>query len=161
LGKTPAVTGKARRVEVTEDCMGFGQADYASTFEITATNRGGKTPEQWIRRIFESGPAPMRVFIQLGWRSVLGFRLGPRPSSTHVLGWKITKATPELIALDLSSPFMSARKVLRLGESRILMTTFVRYNGRWGRALWSAVTPIHHRTEPYLLGHAVGSPDWS
>jgi hypothetical protein len=68
---------------------------------------------------------------------------------------------PELIVLNVNSPLMSAHKVLRLGESRILMTTFVRDNGKRGRALWSAVAPIHHRTEPYLLGHAVGSPGWS
>jgi hypothetical protein len=96
-----------------------------------------------------------------GWRGILGFQLGPRPSSTHVLGWKITKATPQLIVLNVNSPLMSAHKVLRLGESRILMTTFVRCNGKRGRALWSAVGPIHHRTEPFLLGHAVGSPGWS
>jgi hypothetical protein len=153
------MAAKARRVDVTEDCIGFDRPDYASAFEIQVSNRGGKSPEQWIRRIFEAGPTPMRMFVLLGWRGVLGFRLGPRPSSTHVLGWKITNATPELIVLDVNSPLMSAHKVLRLGESRILMTTFVRYNGRLGRALWSAVAPIHHRTEPYLLGRALGSPE--
>jgi hypothetical protein len=155
------MAAKARRVDVIEDCIGFDKPDYATTFEIEVSDRNEKSPEQWIRKIFEAGPRPMQMFVLLGWRGVLGFRLGPRPSSSHVLGWKITNTTPEIVVLEVSSPLMSAHKVLRLDESHILVTTFVRYNGKLGRALWSAVAPIHHRTEPYLLRHAVSSADQS
>jgi Protein of unknown function (DUF2867) len=61
---------------------------------------------------------------------------------------------PDATVLDLQSPLVTAQKVVRLETARVVMTTFVRYERPAGRALWSAVTPIHHRTEPYLLGRA-------
>lgn len=34
---------------------------------------------------------------------------------------------------------------------QVTMTTSVRYERRSGRAIWSALSPVHHVTEPLLL----------
>jgi hypothetical protein len=144
----------ARRVDVTEETDTLADHGYASAFEVITPGTDARSPEQWARAAFEDGPAPIRWFVLIGWRYVLGFRLGPRPSSDHVLGWKIVETAPDSIVLELRSALVIARKVVRVEGARVVMTTFVRYRRPRARALWSAVAPIHHLTEPYLLGRA-------
>jgi hypothetical protein len=59
-----------------------------------------------------------------------------------------------VIRLEVQSALVTAQKVLRLEDSRVVITTFVRYERTLGRAIWSAIAPVHHQTEPYLLRHA-------
>jgi hypothetical protein len=94
--------------------------------------------------------------VSFGWKYVLGFRLGPPSSPFHVSGWAIAARTTDAIVLEVHSSSLTAHKVVRTQSSRVTMTTFVRYERRMGRVAWSAVAPVHHRTEPYLLGHAAG-----
>jgi hypothetical protein len=149
---------RAKRVEVTTESDAIAEPDYASTFEVIVPDTDVRSAEQWVRATFEDAPRALRWFVLTGWRYVLGFRLGPRASPTYVLGWKILTSTPDSIGLELRSPLVSAHKVLRVEGARVRVTTFVRYERRIGRALWLAATPIHHRTEPYLLGHAASHP---
>jgi hypothetical protein len=149
---------RAHRVEVNEKSEEIAEPDYASTFEVIVPDTDVRSPEQWVRATFEDAPRALRWFVLTGWRYVLGFRLGPRASATHVLGWQILTSTSDSIGLELRSPLVSAHKVLRVDGSRVRVTTFVRYERRMARALWTAATPIHHRTEPYLLGHAASHP---
>jgi hypothetical protein len=74
----------------------------------------------------------------------------------HVSGWTIATRTTDAVVLEVRSSLLTAQKVVRTQSSRVTMTTFVRYERRTGRIVWSAVAPVHHRTEPYLLGHAAG-----
>ncbi len=149
---------RAHRVEVTEKVEEIAEPDYASTFEVIVPDTDVRSPERWARAMFEDAPRAIRWFVVAGWKYALCFRLGPRASSAHVLGWKILASTPDSISLELRSPLVSAHKVLRVEGSRIRVTTVVRYERRIARALWTAATPIHHRTEPYLLGHAASHP---
>jgi Protein of unknown function (DUF2867) len=158
LNKTLPMPTRAERVAVREDPDPFGSFDYATAFEVTRRSGDLRSPEEWIRAVFEGAPTGMKAVVQFGWRYVMWLRLGPGPSPNYVLGWRISNVTPDMISLDVDSPLVSAHKVLRIAGARVLMTTFVRYQGRPGRAIWTAVTPIHHRTEPYLLGHAAGRP---
>lgn len=145
---------RASRVAVAEENDTLSKSDYASAFAARIIGTDDRSPEQWVRDTFEGAPRPLRWFVRVGWRYVLGFRLGPRPSPAHVLGWKIVSTTPEAIKLEVQSPLVTALKVLRVEDSRVVMTTFVRYERKSARAVWSAIAPVHHRTEPYLLGHA-------
>jgi hypothetical protein len=149
---------RAGRVALTEDPGPFGSSDYATAFGVTRTSDDVRSPEEWIRAVFEDAPTAMRLLVQFGWRYVMWLQLASGSTPDHVLGWRITNATPEAISLDVHSPLVSAHKVLRIAGSRVLVTTFVRYKGLRGRAVWTAVTPIHHRTEPYLLGRAARKP---
>ena len=63
-------------------------------------------------------------------------------------------STPEAIMLEVRSVLVTAQKVLRVEDSQVQVTTFVQFHRRAARAIWSAIAPVHHRTEPYLLGHA-------
>lgn len=151
----PSRSAKARRVEVTEQIEALAAPEYASAFEVRSEGANAHSAEQWARATFELAPSALRWFVVVGWKYVLGFRLGPRRSAAHVLGWEIVTVTPDSIMLELQSALVDAHKVVRVEDSRVLATTFVRYKRRAGRAAWALAAPIHHRTEPYLLGHAV------
>jgi hypothetical protein len=131
----------------------FARPDYASAFEVIAPG-SDRTAEQWVRAMFEAAPAAVRWLLVFGWKYVLRFRLGPRASPDHVLGWKIVANAPDSIVLELQSPLISAQKILRTERSRIFTMTLVRYERRFASLLWLAATPVHHRTEPYLLARA-------
>jgi hypothetical protein len=66
--------------------------------------------------------------------------------------------TPDAIILEVQSALMTAHKILRVEASRVLLTTFVRYEHRMAGGVWPAIAPVHHRTEPYLLAHAASHP---
>jgi hypothetical protein len=149
---------RAYRVEVTEANGALANSDYASAFAVRVAGGDARSPEQWIRDAFEDAPRAVRSFVVIGWRYFLGLQLGPRRSPAHVLGWKIARNAPDSIVIEVRSALVSARKVLRLESSRAVMTTFVHYEQRAGRAIWSALAPVHHRTEPYLLGRAAANP---
>jgi Protein of unknown function (DUF2867) len=136
-----------------EEARVFAHPDYASAFEVLAPG-SDRTAEQWVRAMFEAAPAAVRWLLVFGWKYVLRFRLGPRASPDHVLGWKIVANAPDSIVLELRSPLLSAQKILRTEHSRTFTMTLVRYERRFASVLWLAATPVHHRTEPYLLGRA-------
>ncbi len=145
---------RAHRVAVAEEPDPLGGSDYAAAFAVARRPEDVRSAEQWARAALEGAPAALRTFVAAGWRYGLGFRLGPRASAAHVLGWKIASDAPDVIVLELHSALVTARKVVRVHPARVVMTTFVRYEHPAGRVLWPAVTPVHHRTEPYLLGRA-------
>jgi hypothetical protein len=153
---------RAHRVDMSteassEELRSFARPDYASAFAVPAQGTD-QTAEQWARTMFEGAPAVVRWVLAFGWKYVLRFRLGPSASSDHVLGWKITARTPDSIVLELRSPLMTAEKILRTEDSRTFTMTLVRYERRFARALWLVAAPVHHRTEPWLLGRSVSHP---
>jgi hypothetical protein len=149
---------RARRVEVSEQVDPLAPCDYASAFAVPRPPRDRRSAEQWARAAFEGAPAGLRAFVAAGWRYGLGLRLGPPSDPVYVLGWEIETRSPDAIALTSCSRLISAHKLVRIDGARVVMTTFVRYERAPARVLWSAVMPVHHRTEPYLLGHAAASP---
>jgi hypothetical protein len=149
--------GRAHRVDVTEEIAAgdtLAGFDYAGAFEVTVGDPHQRSPEQWVRATFEGAPRSVQWLLRVGWRSILGLRLGPPGSHDHVLGWKLVTAAPEAVLLEVRSGLVTARKVLRIQDSRVILTTFVRYERRWAGALWSVISPVHHRVEPYILGRA-------
>jgi Protein of unknown function (DUF2867) len=147
-------TRRAHRIEVPEPANPLLPADYASAFEVSIADCDARSAEEWGRAIFEDAPAALRGLVVFGWRHVLRFRLGPSGSAGHVLGWTISASTPDSLSLEVRSALTSARKVLRVDDYRLRVSTFVRYERPLGRVLWTAVAPVHHLTEPYLLGTA-------
>jgi hypothetical protein len=102
--------------------------------------------------------AKSRCFLLLGWRGVLGLRLGPRPSSEHVLGWRIVETSPEAVRLELRSALMTAHLILRMAGSTAVLITNVHYTQRLAHPLWAAAGLIHRQMIPYLLGRAASLP---
>jgi uncharacterized protein DUF2867 len=132
--------------------------DYTDAFEVPTDRTDTRTPEQWLRALFEDAPRPVRWFLLLGWRGVLGLRLGPRPSSAHILGWRIASREPDEVRLELHSALMKAQLALHLSSSTAVWSTRVYYTQPLARPLWAAVGLIHRLMVPYLLGRAASLP---
>jgi hypothetical protein len=147
-------TGRARRIQPEADLdaeAGGPGPDYVSSFAADFPTADATSPEQWARSTLEGAPRILRWFVLIGWKAVLRLRLEPRGAAGNIMGWHIRTTTPDAITLEVSSSLVAARKVLKVSENRIILTTFVRYERTLGRILWSAIAPIHHRIEPLLL----------
>jgi hypothetical protein len=153
-GKNSLMAVRAHRCEVTENPEDLVQSDYASAFEVTVAEGDGRSAEQWARAVFEDAPIAVRWLVVFGWRFVLGLRLGPRSSPGYISGWKVREARPGIVSLELRSWLLTADKVVQVANGSVRISTFVRYKRRLGRGIWTLVAPVHHRTEPYLLGAA-------
>lgn len=101
----------------------------------------------------------MRTFVVFGWRFVLGLRLGPSASPDYVAGWTIRDCGPTILTLEARSWLLDAEKEIQVANGMVCVSTFVNYRRRLGRAVWALVAPVHHRTEPYLIAHAVSTGD--
>jgi hypothetical protein len=132
--------------------------DYSDAFAVPTDRTDTRTPEQWARAVLESAPRPVRWFLLVGWRGVLGLRLGPRSSSEHVLGWRIVETSPEAVRLELRSALMTAHLILRVAGSTAVLITNVHYIQRLAHPLWAAAGLIHRQMIPYLLGRAASLP---
>jgi hypothetical protein len=151
-------SARARRIDVGAQIRALDtlvEPHYAAAWEVAFADGDARSAEQWARATFEDGPRALRAFIVAGWTAGLGFQLGPRPSPDHVLGWTIVTAAPDLIILSVRAALLgTAHIVLRVENARVVLASFVRYEKRMARPLWSVVQPVHHRTIPYLLGRA-------
>jgi hypothetical protein len=137
----------------------IGRSGHASAFEVAINDGDSRSPEQWARAVFEGGPAAVQSFVELGWRYVLGLRLGPRSSPDHVSGWTVRNAGPDAISLDVHSWLLTATKDIRVANGTVRVGTVIRYERRLGRLVWTLVTPVHFLAEPYLLGYAASHRD--
>jgi hypothetical protein len=149
------MAARTHRVDVTEKTSAPETPDFASAFEIAIARPSERSPEEWARTIFEQAPKALHSFVLIGWRFVLGLHLAPGGTPDQVAGWRVVDRDSEAITLEARSRLMTARKVVRTKSSQLLVTTFVRYDRPMARVLWPMVVPIHHRTEPRLLAHAV------
>lgn len=153
---------RARRVKVSEQRGALdtlAKAHYSAAWEVAIAEDDERSAQQWAEATFEEAPQPLRAFIVAGWIAGLGLHLGPRPSPDHILGWKIVTAAPELVVLGVRSALLgTARLVVAVDSSRVVLTSLVRYEKRGARPIWSTIQPVHHRVIPYLLRRAALDP---
>jgi Protein of unknown function (DUF2867) len=148
----------ARRVEDSPDPKSTeSPPDYREGFEVSLSPTDTRSAEEWSRSVFEEAAPPVRWFLLVGWRAVLGLRLGPRPSPDHVLGWRIVSSEPDRIRLELRSSLMTSTLKLVVSGSTVVLATNVHYAGSTARVLWTALGPVHRTVLPYLLGRAAAS----
>jgi hypothetical protein len=148
---------RARRVDVPDSILEtdtLGHPSYTCAFELASPANDARSAHEWLRAILEGAPGPLRRFVVAGWIAVLRLQLAPRPSSDHVLGWKVLLDTPQETVLGVEGPTLSAHQVVQVHESRIVHVTFVRYNRPVARLLWTVAAPIHVRVIPYLMDRA-------
>jgi hypothetical protein len=130
------------------------EAGYRDRFEVNIPRTDTRTAEQWWRAVFEDAPRSVRWFLLLGWRGVLGLRLGPRLSPDYILGWRIVESSPEEVCLELHSRLMKVQLTLHLSSSTAVWRTHVSYTHPLARPLWATVGVIHRRMVPSLLRRA-------
>jgi hypothetical protein len=141
------------QVDVAPDArQALPDTDYSDAFRTASP--AFFTAEQWARAAFE--PEPGRTFAaqQRVWRRVLQLRFGPFASPDHVAGWTIVENRPRRLVLAATSWHLDARLVFEAEADAARVTTLVRFRNPAGRAMWSAVSPLHRRAVPGILAAA-------
>ena len=129
-------------------------ADYACVFELAIPESSTRSPQDWARTVFEGAPPLLRWFIRTGWRFPLRFDLAAPGAPNHVLGGRIVRDERTMFVMELRSPLMTARDLVLVERTRVVLATLVRYHRPIARPLWSVAAVIHHRVMPYLLTRA-------
>lgn len=137
----------------------IGRHDFCLVLEQSRAEGDRRSAEQWARVVFEGAPTPVRIFLTLGWRLVLGLRLVPRHEDSHVLGWSITEERAAKLVLELDSWLMHAANVIQVDGGHVTWTTYVHYRNRLAPVVWVIVLPIHRLTISMLLKRA--ATKWS
>ena len=129
-------------------------ADYVDSCQVSTDGLPARSAEQWARAALEGMPRPLHWLVLVGWRVVLGFKLGPRPSPDHILGWRVVANSPEEVVIEAQSGLMTADLLFRVDDSTVTWMTFVRHQRRASRPIWSIVGLLHRRIVPYTLARA-------
>jgi hypothetical protein len=144
---------------VTEAPPTAAVPDYADAFAVARRAADQRSPERWSRDGFGRLPVVTRQAGLLAHRLPLGFRLGPWDSPDHVFGWRIARSEPDLLHLEARGRWLSGDMVWRLHDTRLVMSTFVRYEmPRTGRLVWTTLGGLHRASTPYLLRLAATAP---
>ena len=150
----------AQRTEVVVPgfLVGSPAYDYADAFEIDLPAAEPRSPEQLFRAALDNA-AWLQRGVPVVHRHMLRFRLGPRLSADHILGWRIVNSSPDVIHLEASGPLIRGVIVgRRTSHSTAIFTTFVSYASRPpARIVWAVVGPLHRRVAPYLLQRGVAA----
>ena len=143
------------QIEVVEAPPRARTPDYSDSFAIGRASSDPRSAEDWFRAAFEESPAMFRQGLPVLWRSVLGLRMGPRPSPGHVLGWRRVSTGPELAVYETQSALVEANLVMRLEANRAVLTTFVHYlKPAVAGSIFVVAGPIHRAIIPFLLDRA-------
>src|SRR5581483_4147909 len=108
-------SARVRRLALTEELIALAPGpppDYADAFELATVEPMPRTAEQWARASLEGAPRLLRWFVVLGWR------LGPRRSAEHVLGWRLLQASPETALIEARSRLMTAQLMFHVKDAR-------------------------------------------
>lgn len=134
------------------------ERDFACAYEVTIATGDQRTSEQWARDIWEGAAAPLRWFMIIGWRFVLGLRLGPLTSSPeHILGWRIVANGADEVVCRLGSGSLDAGNVFQRVDGTFVWSTFVVYKRRRARVVWPPVSLIHRLLVRISLQRAAGA----
>lgn len=79
----------------------------------------------------------------VGWRVVLGLRLGPLSSPDHILGWRIVERRADGTVCRLQSRLLDAYNTFTTEEGRLVWSTFVFYERPVARLIWPPVSLLH------------------
>jgi hypothetical protein len=129
-------------------------ADYHGAFDTPIPAGDDRTAEQWARDALERMPAALYWFVLVGWRVVLGLRLGPRTSPDHIAGWEIAERSPDRVLLATRSWLLAAELEFRKADGKLVWTTLVGYERKPAAFIWPPVLVLHRTIVPYTLRRA-------
>ena len=124
-------------------------ADYIDHFALSGDFQA--SPEHYARAMFGDVPSAAEVFI---WQGLLQLRLSKGVSSRAVAGWRIAENSPEWIRLEAQSHSLTVHLVVATLNSQLALTTFVRYDHRFGWWAWKPLSAVHRRLAPSLFADA-------
>jgi deazaflavin-dependent oxidoreductase (nitroreductase family) len=128
-------------------------ADFTHVGRVAIRSGDTRSPDEWLRAVFEGAPAPVRWFLVTGWRTVLGLRLGPRPSPDHVLGQRRTAPG----TLTMRTRALHTELTLAIADGTVSLTCAVDYLRPSGRLRWAIAAPAHRLLTPVLLRRAASA----
>jgi hypothetical protein len=123
--------------------------DYADYF--TLATDAVAAPERWARTMFGDVPNAAEQVI---WRGFLGLRLSRGRSPATVAGWRIGGRGQDWIRLEAASWFLTGNLLIRAGDGRVSLGTFLRYDRSVAHAVWPPLSAVHRRLAPGLLRDA-------
>lgn len=147
------VLQKPKASETLRSLSPLERIDYEEMFVAPAPDATRWTAERWARAAIEDAPATRRYGPYV-WRA-LRMRMGPRPSSDHVNGWKIAAGADDWIRLETASFFAAIHVIVRVEADEVHEAMFIRYDHPVARPIWALVGPFHRRAMPAILHHAV------
>ncbi|HWC33409.1 MAG TPA: hypothetical protein VG650_01155 [Mycobacteriales bacterium] len=130
----------------------LADAHYVDAFTAITPIAGSRTPREWAQQILESASFPMRVFLLVGWRCGLGFRLTRRNA---VLGWPVLTESADWVVLRQGSWLFEVALLMRVTDDQLTWSTRVKHSSAVGRGTWCAVGRLHRRFAPRALRRAV------
>lgn len=149
---------RASRASPTSGVTAGQGCDFACAYEIDVVSDDDRSSGQWARAAWEDAPAPMRWLMVIGWRFVLGLRLGPRSSTGHILGWRVVDRHPDATVCQLRSGFLDAHNTFQRVDARLVWTTCVAYTRPIGKLIWPPVSLLHRPLVRLALRRAATRP---
>lgn len=143
--------GVAASPELWPSTAPFADPDYADAFTVSTTRASSCSPEQWARHILEGASLPMRLFLLVGWRCALGFRLARRDA---VLGWPVVAEAADWVVLQQQSWLFGVALLMRVRDDELSWATRVSYTSPVAGAAWSVIGVLHRRFAPRALHRA-------
>ena len=134
------------------------QYDYADAFEALLSSPDGRSAEQWARCALEQAPRAVRLVIVVAQRGLLRLQLKGRADPRYVLGWQVVDSEPDVIKLAAHGPLLRAVIVgRRSSATAVQIKTFVFFERRLGKLVWTVVAPLHRGVARLLLRRAATS----
>jgi hypothetical protein len=151
---SPAAEGEVRDVALprsARELTTLVRVDYTDAFLLSTPRSEDRNGEQWARAMLEDAPDATRRGLRRGW-SALGVRLGSTEDRRRVLGWTVRHSSPDhaLLAAD-SLIGMEAEVLFKREHGAVLVSTIVKLNNPFARALWAVFSPQHRKVVRHLL----------
>jgi hypothetical protein len=148
---------------VEEPLIGSDRYDYGSAWEIRVRKPDERSVEEIVRSSLEGAPWQARWFVWAVQRLFLGFRLGPRSSPDHILGWRILTSQHDVVQLEAVSPVLGRSFIVhrRIDQTCARVTICIFFaRPLAARVLWAIAVHGHRRIVPYLMerGAAAAKP---
>jgi hypothetical protein len=128
--------------------------NYADIVTAAVSETSSRTPEQWVRAMFEGVPHGLLFFVPFVQRAALGLRLEPRASPDHILGWKIADRGDNWVRLEAASWFLTGHVLVHVDRGQLSFATFVRYDRPLAALVWPPVSLIHRQVALSLMHSA-------
>ena len=151
MNEVSTAVGLADVPDAIRAAVTIAEPDYADTVMVATGVTEDVSPEVWARTVLErtsTGRSAPTL-----WR-LLGLRLGPRPSTDHVQGWRIAGRGSDWIRLEVTSWMMTAEAVVHVADGKVSLSLFVRYDQPVAAFIWPPVSVMHRRVVPVMIHQA-------
>ncbi len=128
------------------------RVDYADCFAARTTAQ--HTADEWLTLMFEHAHPAVLALVRSAHARVGRMHLADH-GPENPLGWTILDRTAARIVLGVEGGIVTPRVIAAVEPDRLVVTTVLRYENAWARAVWSVGRYVHRAVARYLLATAV------